>query len=132
MDVSPAEFTTHYAPTIDLAISHNDNFILGDAQCAEKFALDYLLRHGGPTIKHRITVYPSRLYNIAKFEAIGLRIGTDPSADGAADGASSRGKGRRQRDSQVRHLQRDARMTRASDYDMLWVRRRRDEEAVWG
>jgi hypothetical protein len=93
---------------------------------------DHLIRHGGPTIKHCITVYPSRLYNVAKFEAMGLRIGTDPLADCAANRASSRGKGRRQRDSRVRHLQRDARMTRASDYDILWVRSEDEARKLYG
>lgn len=127
VDITPADFATHYLPAIDFAISRGDYFILGDAQGIDTLALDYLLQHGGPFIKHRITVYPSRPYNIAKFEAMGLGTSRNPPEETPASERSTRGKGRRQRDPRARHLQRDMRMTMVSDYDILWVRS--DEEA---
>ena len=56
IDISLAGFTAHYLPGIDLAISHGDYFILGDAQGTDTLALDYLRLQGGPDIKHHITI----------------------------------------------------------------------------
>jgi hypothetical protein len=72
------DFATYYIPAIDLAISRDDRFILGDAQGTDTIALNYLLQHGGPAIKHRITIYPSKPYNVAKFEDMGITASTDP------------------------------------------------------
>jgi hypothetical protein len=132
VDISPADFATHYVPAIDLAISRGDRFILGDARGTDMLALNHLLRHAGPGVKHRITIYPSRPYNVAKFEAMGLTTSTDSPADALASGATTRGKGRRQGDPRARHLQRDTRMTRASDNDILWARSEDEAKgAVW-
>jgi hypothetical protein len=77
IDISQADFATHYIPEIDLAISRDDCFNLGDARSTGTLALNYLLQHGGPVIKHRITIYPSRPYNITKFEAMGVATSID-------------------------------------------------------
>jgi hypothetical protein len=126
IDISQA---TYCIPAIDLAISRDDRFMLGDAQDTDTLALNYLLQHGGPVIKHRITIYPSRPYSATKFEAMGTATSKDPPEDNAvASGHSVRGKGRRYGEEvRTRHLQRDARITRASDYDILWTRS--EEEA---
>jgi len=134
IDISQADFATYYIPAIDLAISRGDRFILGDAQGTDTLALNYLLQHGGPVIKHRITIYPSRPYNVAKFEDMGITTSTDPPEDNAvASGHSVRGKGRRHgEEARTRHLQRDARMTRASDYDILWTRSEEEARKLYG
>jgi hypothetical protein len=132
IDISPGDFASHYIPAVDLAISRHDHFILGDAQGTDTLALDYLLQHGGPDVKHCITIYVSRPYNIAKFQAMGFTTSTDPPADALASGAPGKGKGRRQGDARARHLQRDARMTRASDYDILWARSEEEARKLYG
>ena len=133
IDISPTEFVIHYIPAIDVALSSGDHFILGDAQGTDSLALEYLLEHGGPDIKHRIKIHASRPYNVAKFQAMGLVSSTDPPADTVASSPSnSRGKGRRQGDSRARHLLRDARMTTASDYDILWARNEEEARKLYG
>jgi hypothetical protein len=130
IDISWADFATYYIPAIDLAISRDDCFILGDAQDTDTLVLNYLLQHGSPVIKHRITIYPSRPYNVAKFESMGITTSTDPPEDNAvANGHSVRGKGKRYgEEARTRRLQRDARMTRASDYDQ---EQRGNKEVIW-
>jgi hypothetical protein len=96
IDISLMDFATYYIPVIDLTTSRDGRFILGDAQGTDMLTLNYLLQHGGPVIKHRITIYPSRPYNVAKFEDKGITTNTDPPEDNAvANGHSVRGKGRR-------------------------------------
>jgi hypothetical protein len=134
IDISQADFATYYIPAIDLAISRDDRFILGDVQSTDTLALNYLLQHGGSVIKHFITIYPSRPYNITKFEAMGVVTSIDPPEDNVvASGHSVRGKGRRYgEEARTKHLQRDARMTRASDYDILWTRSEEEARKLYG
>lgn len=122
----------HYLPGVDLAISPGDFFILGDAQGTDILALDDLPLQGGPDIKDRITIYPSRPHNIAKFEAIRLTTSTDPPEEAPADRRSTRAEGRRQGDPRARHLWRDPRITRASDYDILWTKSDEEARALYG
>jgi hypothetical protein len=134
IDISPADFATYYIPTIDLTISHDDRFVLGDAQSTDTLALNSLLQRDGPVIKHRITIYASSRYNVAKFEAVGIATSTDPSSDNAvASGHSVRPKGRRHGEkARTRHLQRDARVTRASNYDILWTKSEEEARKLYG
>jgi hypothetical protein len=91
-----ADFAAYYILAIDLAISRGGRFIQGDAQGTDTLALNCLLQHGGPVTKHRITIYTSRRYNVAKFEASGIATSTDPSSDNTvASGHSvgARGEG---------------------------------------
>ena len=132
IDINPADFATHYTPAVELALSRGDSFILGDAQGTDTLALAYLLEHGGPDIKHRIKVYASRPYNIAKFQGIGLMTSPDPPMHAVSSAPSTRRKEKSQEDSRARHLQRDARMTRASDYDILWARSEEDARKLYG
>jgi hypothetical protein len=131
IDISPSDFASHYIPAVDLATSRGDYSILGDAQGTDTLALDYLLQHGGSGIKHRITIYPSRPYNVARFETMGLSTRTDP-PNALSSGASTRSKWRKQGDLRARHLQRDARMTSASDYDILWARTEDEARKLYG
>ena len=112
-----ADFAAYYILAIGLAISLGGRFIRGDAQGTDTLALNYLLQHGGPVTKHRITIYASRRYNVAKFEASGIATSTNPSSDNTvASGHSVGGKGRKHgEEARTRHLQRDVRMMRASD-----------------
>jgi hypothetical protein len=132
IDISPSDFASHYVPAIDLAISRGEYFILGDAQGTDTLALDYLLQHSGSGFQHHITIYPSRPYKVAKFETMGLSTRTDPPADALSSGASTRSKWRKQGDPRATHLQRDARMTSASDYDTLWARTEDEARKLYG
>ena len=78
IDISDCGFATHYILAIDLAISRKDRFIFCDAQGTDALALDYLPRRGGIEIKHSITIYASRPYNVAKFRAVGITTSIDP------------------------------------------------------
>jgi hypothetical protein len=130
-----ADLAAYYILAIDLAIFHGGRFIQGDAQGTDTLALNYLLQHGGPVTEHRTTIYASRRYNIAKFEASGIATSTNPSSDNTvARGHSVGGKGRRhgEEEARTRHLQRDARMMRASDYDILWTRSENVTRKLYG
>jgi hypothetical protein len=87
-----------------------------------------------PVTEHHITIYASRRYNVAKFEALGIATSTNPSSDNTvASGHSVRGKGRRHgEEARTRHLQRDVRIMRASDYDILWTRSENDARKLYG
>jgi hypothetical protein len=133
IDISPADFASHYIPPIDLAISRGDHFTLGDAQGSDTLALGYLLQHGGSGIKHRIAIYSIEARTMLRSsKPWGSATRTGPPADALSSGASTRGKGRKQGDPRARHLQRDARMTRASDYDILWTRSEEEARKRYG
>ncbi|KAL9561321.1 hypothetical protein ACKAV7_014676 [Fusarium commune] len=106
IDISRSEFATHYHSPLNEAIARGNLFILGDAKGTDEMALDYTLERD--PIAH-ITVYASRAHRVQ-----GLR---DKNIQVVFVKAMQKGASGRQR-----HLQRDAEMTNASDYDILWVR----------
>ncbi|KAL9570460.1 hypothetical protein ACKAV7_005391 [Fusarium commune] len=106
IDISRSEFATHYHSPLDEAIARGDLFILGDAKGTDEMALDYILEKD-PTA--RITVYASRAHRVQVFREKNIRV---VFVEAMQKGTSGR----------QRHLQRDAEMTKASDYDILWVR----------
>ena len=124
-DLAQDLFDKQYIPQLTVALESGANFILGDAKGVDEMALAWLLTHCEP---QRVTVYCSRPYNVSKLEALGVNVMLDKS--GTDGGRQAKGKGREAGNpnaSRQRHLDRDARMTGASDYDILHVRT--DEEA---
>ncbi|KAL9561323.1 hypothetical protein ACKAV7_014678 [Fusarium commune] len=106
IDISHSEFATHYHSPLGEAIAKGDMFILGDAKGTDEMALDYILERD-PTA--HITVYASRAHKVQGFRDRNIQV--------VFVKAMQKGSSGRQR-----HLKRDAEMTKASDYDILWVR----------
>lgn len=92
LSVTPEEFSTHYAPKIDQALSENASFVLGDARGADKLAQDYLLGKTNQVVVYHMFDKPR---NNAGFPTKGGFKGDD---------------------------ERDACMTQDSDDDIAWVR----------
>ena len=125
-------FDKHYIPQLASALKSGANFILGDAKGVDEMALTWLLANSEPDTRGQITVHCSRPYNVPKLETLGVNVILDRVSheSGVAGGSRGRGKGRdpgNPNASRQRHLDRDARMTAASDFDILYVRT--DEEA---
>jgi hypothetical protein len=134
IDLSIPEFEKHYIPQIDAALQDGHHFVMGDAEGADTLALSYLLSHSLEDIdlKSRITVYPSRKFNIPKFREQGLRVipPDDPSLETertvvvvAKEGEDAR---------RYHHIQRDANMTAATGYDILYVRSEEESRELYG
>lgn len=144
-DITQQEFETRYAPAINDALASGHHFVVGDAAGTDGYALSYLLAKGGPDIESRVTVYPSRPYNVPKFKDQGLKVaalavedggsgsGVDEQIRGRDQVGSGRGEGiERRANPRARHLARDARMTRDSDYDILWARNEAEARLFYG
>ena len=100
LDLTPAEFDEHYRPQIDVALSKNQGFVVGDARGADTLAQLYLF---GKT--EAITVYHM-------FES-------------PRNNAGFPTKGGFQSDKE-----RDEQMTRDSHQDIAWVRRGREKSGT--
>ncbi|KAL6718004.1 hypothetical protein ACLMJK_004089 [Lecanora helva] len=121
MDITPEQFLQHYQPRLDLALSQGHHFVIGDAKGLDGTALTYLLEQRGkyPDVHQRITVHASRPGQVRWYQDLGVGVECTPEK---YDKKSPR----------ARHLNRDARMTRASDYDILWARTELEEKALYG
>lgn len=135
-DLSTDDFERHYIPQLDTALSAGHQFVLGDATGVDTQALQYLLsppvRQKHPDIASRITVLPSRNYNVTKFKDMGLKVVPphDPrlKVERTIGVVSKTGKDSRR----WHHIQRDANMTDMSDYDILYVRTDDESRALYG
>ena len=116
MDITLLQFSTHYEPRLDSALSLGQHFVIGDAN-----ALTYLLAQSDryPDVRQHITVHVSRPGQLSKVQAMGVRT---ECSDERCD----------RREPRKRHLDRDAGMTRASDYDILWARSEDEEREFYG
>jgi hypothetical protein len=125
-DLTPTQFNTEYLPLINTAIQSNHHFILGDAIGTDTFALSYFLSQVAttPDLKQRITIYPSRPSNVAKLQNQGFKV-VPPHQTQQLDVGKGLGK-------RTRHIVRDANMTAASDYDILYVRTDGEAKALYG
>ena len=98
---SPVYFATHYAPRILSAISAGDSFILGPSRGIYTIALDFLLAQNILTSRVKFYMFESEAYKqgprVERLRRMGVKV-------------CVRGKS---------HMQRDAAMTRESDYDIL-------------
>ena len=121
MDITLLQFSTHYEPRLDSALSLGHHFVIGDAKGVDASALTYLLAQSDryPDVRQHITVHVSRPGQLSKFQAMGVRT---ECSDERCD----------RREPRKRHLDRDARMTRASDYDILWTRSENEEREFYG
>jgi hypothetical protein len=136
IDLTISEFEKHYIPQINAALQDGHHFIMGDAAGADTLALSYLLSQVPPPnhmdIKSRITVYPSRKLNISKFKEQGLRVipPDDPSlvVERTVVVVTKQGEDARR----YHHIQRDANMTAATDYDILFVRDEEECKKLYG
>ena len=92
LDLTEAEFEAHYKPSINLALEHDESFIVGDARGADTHAQHYL--HGKTT---KVVVYHmlTKPRNNAGFSTLG--------------GFQS-------------DTERDQQMTHDSDQDIAWIR----------
>jgi len=123
IDLTQTTFAQEYSARLDAAIAANDTFIVSTAKGADTMALEYLLAHN--VDPSRITIYlhtppPQKQRSRADAAAV---IETE-------DKYCARGL----RTSIVEggHTERDAVMTRESDYDILWVRSEEDTRALYG
>ncbi|KAK3169892.1 hypothetical protein OEA41_009276 [Lepraria neglecta] len=116
MNITPLQYSTHYKPRLDSALSLGHHIVIVDAS-----ALTYLLAQIDryPDVRQHITVHVSRPGQLSKFQAMGVRT---ECSDERCD----------RREPQKRHLDRDARMTRASDNDILWARSEDEEREFYG
>lgn len=104
-DLSEEEFIQHYIPQLDSAIENKCQFVVGNARGADQLALNYLReKKVDPSV---ITLYCHPTPEKNKFIHFGIRI---------VDGFPS-------------YNQRDIAMTRASTYDIAWVRKETPEES---
>ena len=132
IDLRQEIFLLHYKAPLDAAIAANDSFILSNAGGADSQALEYLLAHSVPA--SRITIYihtpPSRRQKPGGLNETMRRI------DRLRTGSETLEKYHRQgfdvRVIEGWHAERDAAMTRDSDYDVLWVRSEVETKALYG
>lgn len=130
IDLPEGQFLEHYQTALDTAIAAHDEFILSNAGGADSLALQYLLQHA--VEPSRITIYihtppEHRQKNSnATIRAIdGLRTEN-------ATLEKYRKQGLNVRVINGWHTQRDAAMTAASDYDILWVRSDEETKLLYG
>jgi hypothetical protein len=116
IDISHSEFATHYHSPLDEAIAKGDLFILGDAKGTYEMALSYILERAPAA---QITVYASRSHKVQGFRDRNIQV--------VFVKAMQKGSSGRQK-----HLQRDAETTKASNYDILWVRSEEECRKLYG
>lgn len=128
IDITPIQFTEHYAAGLDAAIRRGDAFVLSNADGADTLALAHLRsRNVDPS---RITIYmhtprPNRKLNATQGAVNKRRLGREVEEKYRQEGYSMRVI-------QGYHNERDAAMTEASDYDILWVRGEAETAALYG
>lgn len=121
MNITPDQFQTHYLPRIQDALSQGHQFVIGDAKGLDGLVLDYLLAQecAYPDIRESITVHVSRPYQVEKYQSLGVKT-------------ISNAEKHDKKNPRARHLNRDAGMTRSSDYDILWVRSEAEDRILFG
>jgi hypothetical protein len=107
-------FPTHYEPRLLTAIAAGDSFVVGPAAGIDTVALQFLISQGVPPQK--ITVY------LAEFQELALRPGRKWFED---LGGSIKVKG-------MTTGERDAAMTRDSDYDVLRIMTIEEQRELYG
>ncbi|KAF9741938.1 hypothetical protein PMIN06_008220 [Paraphaeosphaeria minitans] len=115
LDPTPAYFTTHYAPKLDTAISASHNFIVGPVRGVDALALQYLLEKGVEPGKISVYMAPFEYASSTwrtSFASLGVNVVE------VGDAVTTR--------------ERDAAMTRDSDYDVLRYRTEEEARVVYG
>jgi hypothetical protein len=115
IDADNNYFTTHYASHIDSAIAAGHSFVMGPVAGIDTLTLHYLV---AKTIdKSRITVYMAHFeYLVATWRSQYLDLGVN--VRDVVDAGTTR--------------ERDAAMTRDSDYDILRYRTEEEAKALYG
>lgn len=93
LDLTSAEFEDHYVPSLGAALARSCSFVVGDARGCDRMAQQWLFERGARATIYHMLEAPR--YNEGRFPARG---GFETDDD------------------------RDAAMTRASTFDVLWVR----------
>jgi len=107
-------FPTHYGPQLLTAIAAGDSFVVGPAAGIDTVALQFLVSQRVPSQK--ITVY------LAEFQELALRDGLKWFED---LGGNIKVEG-------ITTGQRDAAMTRDSDYDVLRIMKVEEQKELYG
>ncbi|KAJ4304713.1 hypothetical protein N0V90_000240 [Kalmusia sp. IMI 367209] len=115
LDPSSSYFSTYYAPSINTAISLNHSFIIGPVRGTDALALQYLLSQSVPP--SQITIY------MANFEYANITWRT---------GFTSLGVNVKCVEEAITTRERDAAMTRDSDYDILRYRTEQEAKELYG
>ncbi|KAF7297624.1 hypothetical protein MKEN_01385400 [Mycena kentingensis (nom. inval.)] len=112
LEPTSAFFSTHYTPRIAHAVAAGHSFVLGPSRGTDALALTHLLESG--VSPQRITVFlresESKQRWAGRFRAQGVRI--------VVSGKT--------------HMERDAAMTAASDYDILWYLTETEARVLYG
>lgn len=121
MDLTPEQISQHYTPRLDEALAQGHRFVVGDAKGVDTSVLTYLLAQKDryPDIQQRITVHVSRPGQVGRYQVLGVR--TECMFEGCD-----------KKDPRARHLNRDGRMTQASNYDILYARTEAEEKVLYG
>ncbi|KAF2241770.1 hypothetical protein BU26DRAFT_571519 [Trematosphaeria pertusa] len=128
IEITPGQFSANYAGALDAAIRRGDAFAPSNAGGVDTLALAYLRTHR--VSPSRITIYlhrprPNRKLNATQDRINKMRLGPEVEE-------KYRKQGYNIRVIQGYHTERDAAMTEASDYDILWVRGDAETAALYG
>jgi hypothetical protein len=115
LDASDEYFTTHYAPRILSALASGDSFVIGPVRGVDTLALQFLLDPIQKVYPSRITIFMAEFEHARatwreEYEAKGVKIWKE--------GVTTR--------------ERDAAMTRESDYDILRYRTEAEAKELYG
>ncbi|OCK79849.1 hypothetical protein K432DRAFT_271007, partial [Lepidopterella palustris CBS 459.81] len=115
LDSSDSYFTTHYAPKILSAIAAGDSFVVGPVRGIDTLALHFLLSPPQNISPDRITVFMTHTEYATQswreeYEKLGVKV--------FEEGVTTR--------------DRDAAMTRESDYDILRYRTEEEAKELYG
>lgn len=132
IDLTSETFLQEYKTRLDAAISNDDSFILSNAGGADTMALEYLLAQCVPP--SQITIYihtpPGCRQNPGKANEMMRRINRLRCGPETLEAYRKQGFGVKVVDGW--HSERDAAMTRDSDYDILWVRPEEETMVLYG
>jgi len=109
-EVLEPEFQEHYVPKLDKAIENNDCFVTAAAYGIDRLAIQYLLDNGVSPSQISIYLHEKYADRKAEYQAKGFVV-KGPFAS---------------------HSDRDAQMTKDSDYDIAWVRSDDEAKAIYG
>ena len=115
LDLSAEQFRDHYVPYIQKAIEQGHSFVLGSARGADTMALDFLLEQK-VNLKKRITVYVFsrnghfQSKTIKRLLHLGVKVNHGFMSD----------------------TERDEACTKASTYDIAWVRPKEETAKLLG
>lgn len=123
LEVSKAYFTRYYRPRIDDAISSGHKFVVGPVSGIDALGLEYLLSRD--VEQSRIKIYMAA-FEIAAPPAFVAEMKRRLGDHGVMEAKREDGTGA------LTTWDRDAAMTRDSDYDILRFRTEREQKSIYG